>query len=279
MAFLSNAHTHSTWCDGTNPLPVMLEEAKKLGFVSLGFSGHAAQGFDFTYPMTPEEQEGYCAEIRALQKITVTPRIWLGMEVDVMSHADKIKTARSQIDYMLGSSHYLFGDSLEDWAAVDGPIERLKSLMERVYHNDGIAAARKYYQTAAEAMLREKPDIIGHFDLIRKYAGRLGYFDENDPAYRKLAREALEKIFPAGSVLEVNTGGIARNYLPTPYPTLELLCVWRELGGKVTITSDCHNASLLTCAFDLAEQLIREAGFRSVMRLGAGDQLWDEVEL
>ena len=43
MRFLSNAHTHSTFCDGKNPPEEMIRAAEKLGFVSLGFSGHASQ--------------------------------------------------------------------------------------------------------------------------------------------------------------------------------------------------------------------------------------------
>ncbi|MBR6569791.1 MAG: hypothetical protein IKK75_05000, partial [Clostridia bacterium] len=89
----------------------------------------------------------------------------------------------------------------------------------------------------------------------------------------------LERAFPCGGVLEVNTGGIARNYIPDPYPTLELLNAWREMGGKVTITSDCHDCTNLTCAYDLAYDLIKQAGFKVIHRLGAGEALWDEVEV
>ena len=39
MTFPSNAHTHSRWCDGADVIPAMVEAARALGFVSLGFSG------------------------------------------------------------------------------------------------------------------------------------------------------------------------------------------------------------------------------------------------
>ena len=217
------------------------------------------------------------AELRALQAAEKDIRLWAGVELDTLALPPVVELARKQTDYILCSSHYV--EEAGRWAAVDGPVERLDAMLNEVYHGDGLALARRFFEIASEGFCRVKPDIIGHFDLVRKYAQRLGMFDENDPAYRRMALSALEKTFACGGVLEVNTGGIARNYLPTPYPTLELLCVWREMGGKVTITSDCHDYRNLTCAFDQAEELLRKAGFRTVQRLGAGEALWDEVEL
>ena len=42
MKFLSNAHTHTTYCDGTATISrCMVFHAQELKFVSLGFSDHA----------------------------------------------------------------------------------------------------------------------------------------------------------------------------------------------------------------------------------------------
>ena len=41
MAILSNAHTHTTFCDGKNTAEEMVQAALDNGFVSLGFSGHS----------------------------------------------------------------------------------------------------------------------------------------------------------------------------------------------------------------------------------------------
>ena len=56
---------------------------------------------------------------------------------------------------------------------------------------------------------------------------------------------------------------MARGYLPTPYPTLELLCAWREMGGRVSITSDCHDRKDVDCYFAESVALLEQAGFRS----------------
>ena len=281
MTFVSNAHTHSRWCDGLDAIPDMVEAARALGFVSLGFSGHARQGFDPDYSMAPDAQTGYFSELRALQSAQEPgfPRLWAGLELDALAHADCCREAFACADYVIGSAHYLCESYSGVPVAVDGDPVLLRRYVDEVYHGDGLAMARDYFAIEVKALLRDRPQIIGHFDLLRKYAARLSLFDETDPAYRRLALSALEQAFPCGGVLEINTGGMARGYLSTPYPTLELLCAWRELGGQITLTSDCHDRRYLAHAFPEAAALARQAGFRTALRLGVGNALWEETAL
>lgn len=276
MPFASNAHTHCTWCDGKDTIPELLEAARNLGFVSLGLSSHAAQGFDFAYSMSEDRQHGYLAELRALQKSETSLRVWAGLELDALAHPRELELAR-EADYLIGSTHYVPAEC--DYAAVDGDPVRLRGFVEQHFAGDGLELARRYYQIESDFLLRQRPAIIGHFDLIRKHATRLGLFDEQAPAYRRLALNALERVYPCGAVLELNTGGMARGYLPTPYPTAELLGAWREMGGRVTLTSDCHNRLFLNYAFEEALALLRRTGYKSVLHLGTGADLWEEEAL
>ena len=279
MTFVSNAHTHSRWCDGLDAIPDMVEAARALGFVSLGFSSHARQGFDPAYSMAPDAQAGYFAELRALQGEPGLPRLWAGLELDALAHPDCRREAFAHADYVIGSAHYLCESYGGAPVAVDGDPVLLRRYVDEVYHGDGLAMARDYFAIEVKALLRDRPQIIGHFDLLRKYAARLSLFDEADPAYRRLSLSALERAFPCGGVLEINTGGMARGYLATPYPTLELLCAWRELGGSITLTSDCHDRRYLAHAFPQAAALARQAGFRTALQLGVGTKLWEETTL
>ena len=279
MTFVSNAHTHSRWCDGLDAIPDMVEAARALGFVSLGFSSHARQGFDPAYSMAPDAQAGYFAELRALQGEPGLPRLWAGLELDALAHPDCRREAFAHADYVIGSAHYLCESYSGVPVAVDGDPVLLRRYVDEVYHGDGLAMARDFFAIEVNALLRDRPQIIGHFDLLRKYAARLSLFDEADPAYRRLALSALEQAFPCGGVLEINTGGMARGYLTTPYPTLELLCAWHELGGQITLTSDCHDRRYLAHAFPQAAALARQAGFRTALRLGVGNALWEETAL
>lgn len=278
MRFLSNAHTHSTFCDGKNPPEEMKRAAEKLGFVSLGFSGHACQGFDWEYSMTAERQQAYFETVRALGR-TAKLRVWAGLEQDTFA-PDEIKAEnRRAADYVIGSAHYVSLDFHGRTVAVDGDPALLRQYIEEKCGGDGLELARQYFDVHVAGLLGDRPDIIGHFDLVRKYAQSEGFFEETGPAYHRLALNALERAFPCGGVLEVNTGAIARGYRDDPYPTVELLGAWREMGGRTTITSDCHDAVLLDCAFDRAAELLRRTGYRTVLRLGTGEELWQEEKL
>ena len=281
MRFLSNAHTHSTYCDGKSTVTEMIEKAKELGFTSLGFSGHGEQGFDSNYAMDGGREIAYLNELRALQQKTGKLRIWAGVEEDILAPELVKARHRKQLDYVLCSSHYVHNPDGTpakmdgEWVAIDGSSAQMRQYVDRFMDGDGLAMVRHYYDTFCTALRAQRVDVIGHFDLIRKNAVKAGLFDENDPAYRRIALDALESIRGVG-VLEVNTGAMARGYMETPYPTLVLLGAWREMGGEVTITSDCHRAEHLDFGFDTAMKLLCRAGYRRVLRLGSGSELWQD---
>ena len=64
-------------------------------------------------------------------------------------------------------------------------------------------------------------------------------------------------------LFEVNTGAISRGYRTSPYPCLDFLKEFYRCGFGVILTSDCHDKTYLDCAYEEAEALIRQAGFRS----------------
>lgn len=282
MMFLSNAHTHTTYCDGRSTVAEQLASAQRLGFVSLGFSGHAMQGFDWKYCMSGEAQAAYFAELRALQaelsQSGHSPRLYVGLEQDALVPDAEKQKNRERCDYVLGSTHY-FPEPLDGaWVAVDGDPELLYRCVRERFGGDPQKMAEAYYQLHGAYIAKDKPDIIGHFDLVRKYAGRLG-LELDSVAYRRATLNALEAARAGCDLLEVNTGNIARGYEQIPYPAGFILDAWREMGGRVTLTSDCHEAVKLDCAFDTTLALIQAHGYREVWRLGAGDALWEAVEL
>lgn len=281
MRFLSNAHTHTPYCDGKSSPQEMIREARRLGFVSLGFSGHGDQGFDFAYSMSYGKQEAYERQLRAMQEELSTgegPRLWVGLEQDALTPPEKKAQNRARLDYILGSTHYLDRDFHGQVVAADGDSETLAAYAQEVFQGDLMAVVRRYFDLHVEMLLEDRPHIIGHFDLIRKSSGS-GLFDAGSKAYRGIALEALERALPCGGVMEVNTGSIARGYLEEPYPSLELLGAWREMGGPVTLTSDCHDAALLNFGLDETLLTLRALGYRSVLRLGTANALWEAVEL
>ncbi len=282
MKFLSNAHTHTTYCDGRSTITEQLRAAERLGFVSLGFSGHAMQGFDWEYCMSVEGQAAYTAELRAIQaEFACRPgalKLYVGLEQDALVPAQEKAKNRTTFDYIIGSTHY-FHEPLEGaYVAVDGSRELLKRCVDQRFGGDPQAIAAAYYALHGSAVENDRPDIVGHFDLVRKYAAFLG-LNTGSAAYRDAALSALERARRGCAVLEVNTGGIARGYEAEAFPAPFLLAAWRDMDGEVTLTSDCHDARYLDCAFDETAALLKATGFRRLLRLGTGTQMWDEVTL
>ena len=279
MIFPSNAHTHSTFCDGISTLEEMVSMAEQKQFVSLGFTGHAGQGFDEAYSMMSGRQEAYFEGIKALQKKT-SLKLYAGLELDIKAYPEWIKKAEETAEYIIASNHYAVEvDENGVSIAYDGEPIALKNYVNKHKDGDGLSLANQYFQEVVDAVLKLKPDIIGHFDLIRKHAKPLNLFDENDIAYKKLASEMLEKLGKSGAILEVNTGGMARGYLNLPYPTYELLAQWKEMGGEITLTSDCHLAKNLTFAFEEVLSQIKKLGYKQVLYLGNGNSLWESYSL
>ena len=79
----------------------------------------------------------------------------------------------------------------------------------------------------------------------------------------------------SGALLEVNTGGMARGYVSEPYPSWDILRLWRDLGGGVILGSDCHDARLMDFAFADVLARLRAEGFGGVWELGgAGEEMF-----
>lgn len=282
MKFLSNAHTHTTYCDGASTVAEQLAAARRLGFVSLGFSGHAMQGFDWAYCMDADAQTAYLQELRAHQAAFSAAsqplRLWVGLEQDALVPPQQKAQNRAACDYLLGSAHYFPEPMAGEWVSVDGSPELLNRYIAAHFAGDPLAMAATYYRLHSDAILADRPDIIGHFDLVRKHAAAIG-LDLASPAYREAALAALAAARRGCAIMEVNTGNIARGYDTTPYPAAFLLDAWQDLGGELTLTSDCHNAALLDCAFEPTLAMLRARGWKRVLRLGTGAALWDAFAL
>ena len=265
----SNPHTHTVFCDGRDTVRHMADRAYSKGFVSLGFSGHGKQTCN-SFGISDEHE--YAREVRAAgAAYAERMRIWLGVEQDYYG------VCGIDYDYRLGAVHYLTGPDGKLYG-VDHSLETFTEMFEH-FGGDIRALARAYYDRVYEMTLRNRPDVVVHYDLICKFNENNRFFDENDSVYRQIAMETLESIYPLCDMLEVNTGAMARLWRTRPYPTRELLCRWRELGGRVIIGSDCHDAEKLDWGFETARALIASAGYKTVWRLGTKDIVFEEDEL
>ena len=277
----ANFHTHTLYCDGKNTPEEMILEAISVGFDVLGFSGHSYTSFDEGYCMSREQTEIYCTEIRRLaEKYKDQIQILCGIEQD--RYADD---SASDFDYAIGSVHAFFKpcESLPEkypggiiaadggcYIYVDWTSEALEWAVRNLYNGDSLALAEDYYETLASFSGDPDVQIIGHLDLLTKFEemlpaeGKQPLFDTEHPRYVKAARQAIEALASAGKIFEINTGAMAKSYRSMPYPSLPLLRIIRESGGRIMINSDCHEAGKLDWAFKQAAEIAREAGFTAL---------------
>ena len=249
----TNLHTHTTYCDGKSTPEEIVLSAINGDFDSIGFSGHGYTDFDTSYCM--KDTEGYIREIRALrEKYKKDIRIYLGIEEDAFC-----LTEREKFDYVIGSCHYVLCGGKH--YAVDSSRQLFEKALS-AFNGHEMSFAKSYYEAFCEYILRRKPDIIGHFDLITKFdETEVSQFLDNKE-YISLAGGYMKKASAAGVPFEVNTGAISRGYRKTPYPQQELLHTLLKLDGKIVLSSDSHSASTLDFAFEETKKYLYDIGFR-----------------
>lgn len=265
---LSNFHTHSVFCDGENTLEETVLSAIKKGFSSIGFSGHGYTDYDLSYCM--KNTDGYIKEIKELkEKYRDKIEIYLGVEEDAFC-----PQKREDFDYIIGSCHYLYIDG--KYYSIDTSPEYLKEALKAL-GGDASLLAESYYSKFCEYILKRKPDIIGHFDLITKFDEMEKALFLEDERYNAIAEKYLKKALKADCVFEVNTGAVSRGYRTKPYPSENLLYIIKKEGGRVILSSDSHSADTLDFWFSEAKKMLKDIGFRCVYTFSNGEFVRENI--
>ena len=265
---LTNYHTHTNMCDGKNTAEEMVLSAIDKGFDAIGFSGHGYTDFDLSYCV--KDMGSYISLINGLKKKYKNKiQIYMGVEEDAGCYVN-----RADFDYIIGSSHYFNIDG--QMYPIDCSVEYFEKGIQ-MYNGDTIRLAHDYYSRFCEYILRRKPDIVGHFDLITKY-DELGESRLlNNADYIKLAEKYIIEALKSECIFEVNTGAISRGYRKNPYPQENLLHIICKNGGKITLSSDCHDANMLECQFAETKAMLKDVGFTHTYVLYDHKWIKDEI--
>lgn len=268
----TNYHMHTTFCDGKATAEQMVQAAIEKQFDIIGFSGHSMFPFASTWHIAPREHELYCTEIRRLAKqYEGKIEIYCGFEADFIEGmtVPSFKNYESlKPDYLIGSVHYVCAD--KGYFEADGsPADVLAGI--RNYFNGDEKKGVQTYFAAQRKMLKDGDFTFwGHPDLIRKQNGKRTLFDENALWYKRELRATAKAAAQAGVCAEINTGGMARGYLDTPYPSPAFLEILHEYHVPVTINSDAHIPENLDYGFEDAVQYAKKAGYTELMFYTAG---------
>jgi histidinol-phosphatase (PHP family) len=176
--------------------------------------------------------------------------------VEVMSDYRK----RFGFDYIVGSVHHV-DDIIFDYT---------RDLFEQACaHCGGLEGlAVRYYETVAEMVCALRPEVVGHFDLIRKQVP-----DEESvstPRVREAACRALDAVRDTGGILDVNTGGY-RKGLGRPYPAPWAVREALARGIPFALGDDSHRPGEVGAHFDEARDYLLGLGVDSLTLLDKMD--------
>jgi histidinol-phosphatase (PHP family) len=154
---------------------------------------------------------------------------------------------KDDFDYLYGSVHVV-----TDWTIDDDKFLHKwdEQSIDSIYG--------EYYQVLAKMARTRLFDVVGHFDLPKKF--------RKFPTDNLDARigSTLDAIKVANMVIEINTAGL-RKPVGEIYPSPHILNMVHDKGISITFGSDAHDPVDVAYAFDKALLLARSAGFSSLV--------------
>lgn len=261
MMIASNIHTHTNLCDGANTAEAMAEEAYNKSFISFGFSAHSALPYKNDFALTHDNEKIYIKAVNDLKlKYQNKMEVLLGLELDADSPLPQYN-----YDFLISSVHQLHPNG--NCFAIDDSAEIFERLLSE--YKTSFEMAVDFYTNTVSASLRDRIDVIGHFDLLTKFNEGDKYFSTADKDYRALACDTIDAIIQKRPdiVFEINTGAMSRGYRTTPYPDAFFLKYLGDRNARVMINSDAHSVSTIDFAFDKAVNYCFENGIKTIYRL------------
>ena len=244
----ADTHVHSTSShDGKATLLEMAEAAVSKGMTRLYLTEHADTNFDkegnpYTNFMGKSMHE-------ARKQLPDGIRLPLSVELGQMTAFPAI--ARRIL-------------SLDDYEYVIGSLHRLKGNFSMIYHvyenrAECQTVLARYVNELCEFAAESEYDTLGHIDYpLRYFYTACGEILELEEHAERLD-EVLRIVIARGKSLELNTATLRKGY---PNLMEGAIRRYKELGGTlVTVGSDAHTTGDLQSHFDLAEALLRRAGF------------------
>jgi histidinol-phosphatase (PHP family) len=275
---LTNYHTHSHFCDGKEAPEAYVKQAIEKKMSVLGFSGHATVPFNNLWTIPADKLNEYCIEINRLKvKYIDQIEIYCGLEIDYIKDLMGVSTfSHLNLDYTIGSIHFLSMFNNGERFGIDSSTDHFKTGFQQVFKGDIKKMIRFYYHELSEMISKDRPDIIAHFDLIKKFNKNSLFFNENESWYKDIVFECLENVAKSGCIIEVNTRGYFKNLMTDFYPSQWIIKQCKNLNIPVTVDADAHSPVEVDSFLLKARQYLKEAGYNKIMVLK--EKIWQEID-
>ncbi|RME05229.1 MAG: histidinol-phosphatase HisJ family protein [Planctomycetota bacterium] len=274
---LHGGHSGEFCAHARGRLEEVIEAAIERGYRVFGVSEHAPRyGEEFLYQEEVERgirvedlEESfadYAVRVEEMVgKYGADLEILKGFEAEVVPAEGYVEVMRGlkeryKLDYMVGSVHYVRGIGID---MDEGDFVRA---LESCGGLEGLLL--EYYGAVEEMVVRLCPEVVGHLDVVRKYANRFGSL--RFPSVERAVGRVLEVVFQSGGILEVNTAPYRRGE-EVPYPEPWILEMARERGVEVCFGDDSHGPQEVGVGLERARRYIWELGFRRIVVLHRGE--------
>lgn len=253
----TDCHLHSSFSgDSAAPMEEMILQGIERGLTHMCFTEHN----DFDYPLSPQSPENiflvnvdsYLYDLiqykeKYADRIKILFGIELGLQPQVMRE-NAVFAKSHEFDFIIASSHVCNQRDPYYPPFYEGRSE------EEAY--------REYFSSIIENIKKfSNYDVLGHLDYVVRYGPNMDR-EYSYEKYKDLIDAILELLLEQGKGIEINTGGVKKG-LRELHPCTGVIRRYRQLGGEiVTIGSDAHEPGQIGCAFDRAQDILLECGFR-----------------
>lgn len=150
-----------------------------------------------------------------------------------------------------------------DFDFIMGSVHNIDERKLRLYipERDKHEVYQRYFEEVYQLVSYADIDVAAHLDLMKRYAiESIGNYSFEE--FKDLIAAILEKAISRNIGFEINTSGISNKKVGEAFPKLEVLKLYRDLGGEIlTIGSDSHRAETVGSHLIDALHLAKEAGF------------------
>jgi len=243
--------------DSDATMESMIQAGIERGLKGLCLTDHVE--FD---PAPPYDEElfdpiVYRAEIERLRKIYGDKiDIRMGAEIGYQPHVIEQMNQFSttvEFDFILCSLHSI--DKLDFHTLAFFENKTSDEAFESYF--------KAYYECAKNDTIIY--NVLSHYDFLKRYTTYDGeqIFKDNFDIINATFKQLIER----GKGIEVNTSGFTRYKLEHSLPSVDILKLYKELGGEmITIGSDAHSPLHVAEHFDITCDLLKSIGFNYLTR-------------
>jgi histidinol-phosphatase (PHP family) len=263
---IHGGHSGQFCSHARNTLEEMVQAYIARDFVWVGLTEHMPPPADeFLYPeerragltaaLMADRFGDYMAEARRLQKTYAGQiDILVGFETEAAPGA--IELARRLIDeyapdYVIGSVHHI-GNIPFDYSA-----EAYRSAVKAAGGEPAMYC--RYFDRQHELILKLRPQVVGHFDLIRIFDPNYSLHMTHAQVQERIVRN-LELIRKMDLIIDFNVSALKKG-AAEPYVSRPILEHARRLGIAVVPGDDAHSVDTVGLHLDEGVQVLMQMGF------------------